>query len=248
MAHPEEGETNAPKENDWEEVSLTASAYAAAPGPKSVDTSQDNQVKLGNNEAETSNALFMSGHFNVFPPSEHENLPVGPENSEVHNEKGVDNDDVSQLVQEEIRKLDEENASIEGLMSDDFGKDVGFDKDQSIYSTTEFSSFHSEMTVGKVDTVVEEGEGTDDSVELPDESFHSGSPVYRKPVDEDMYDADLPCKAWWKRQAISLYDHAKEANTFWSIFIAAAVMGLVVIGHQWQNLHLNGAFGMHDEV
>ncbi|KAF5180981.1 hypothetical protein FRX31_029430, partial [Thalictrum thalictroides] len=32
----------------------------------------------------------------------------------------------------------------------------------------------------------------------------------------------LPCEAWWKRQAASFYAQAKEANTFWSVFVAAA--------------------------
>ncbi|KAI3457383.1 hypothetical protein Pfo_014046 [Paulownia fortunei] len=270
----EEGKEAAPRGNEWEVVSLTASAYAAAPGPKQVDSSQDSQGKLGaEHEAETSSAVFMSGHF-IFPPSQHENLPVEPEYNEIHNEKGSE-DDASQLVKEEGVKSDvkdEENVTFKGLMSDefpgiqvfddkgntlsdsgaDFAKDVAFDKVQSIYSTAEFSSFHSETTIGKSNNI-EEGEGTDDSIEPLDSALDSGLPDFQKPVEGDKYDgADLPCEAWWRRRAFSLYAHAKEANTFWSIFIAAAVMGLVIIGHQWQQerwkvLHLKWQFGINDE-
>lgn len=65
-------------------VSLIASAYAAAPGPTEVE--QEDDVR-GNayGEAETSRASFMSDHF-VFPPSQHENLPLEPEDGEIHEE------------------------------------------------------------------------------------------------------------------------------------------------------------------
>ncbi|EPS69475.1 hypothetical protein M569_05298, partial [Genlisea aurea] len=41
-------------------------------------------------------------------------------------------------------------------------------------------------------------------------------------------------KSWWKKKAVWVYSQAKEANAFWSIFVAAAVMGLVMLGHRWQ--------------
>lgn len=45
---------------------------------------------------------------------------------------------------------------------------------------------------------------------------------------------DLPCEAWWKRHAASMLSQAREANALWPIAIAAALMGLVVLGQQWQ--------------
>ncbi|KAK8963825.1 hypothetical protein KSP40_PGU003418 [Platanthera guangdongensis] len=44
----------------------------------------------------------------------------------------------------------------------------------------------------------------------------------------------LPSEAWWKRHAISLYKQAKQTNTVWSLCMAAALMGLVVLGQQWR--------------
>ena len=98
------------------------------------------------------------------------------------------------------------------------------------------------------------GAGIDDSVEPLDCYVDPDFPNFQKPIEGDKYDdADLPCEAWWKRHAFSVYAHAKEANTVWSIFLAAAVMGLVIIGHQWQHerwqvLRLRWQFDINDEV
>ncbi|KAL0720665.1 hypothetical protein Bca4012_035264 [Brassica carinata] len=45
---------------------------------------------------------------------------------------------------------------------------------------------------------------------------------------------DLPCEAWWRRRAVSIYIRTREANAMWSLFFAAAVTGLVVLGQRWQ--------------
>lgn len=46
MADNEEGEATTSRGNEWEVVSLTASAYAAAPGPKGIETSDDGKSNL----------------------------------------------------------------------------------------------------------------------------------------------------------------------------------------------------------
>lgn len=260
MADNEEGKETGPRGNEWEVVTLSASAYAASPGPEQVDSSEDSQTRLDKeHDGETSNAMFMSSHF-VFPPSQHENLPIEPEVNELHSEKGSE-DDLSQLGKEEGVKSDvkdEKNSTIEGLMSEEFPgiqvydekgntlsvsrvefrKDVAFDKVQSIYTPAEFSSFDSELTVGMSNNSGDSA-GIDDSVEPLDGTEDPDFPNFQKPLEGDIYDgADLPCEAWWKRRAFSLYAHAKETNSVWSIFIAAAVMGLVIIGHQWQHERL----------
>ncbi|XP_047958011.1 ATG8-interacting protein 1-like isoform X1 [Salvia hispanica] len=225
MADNEEEKETGPRGNEWEVVSLSASAYAAAPGPEPVGSRQDSVTEFDKHEGETSDAMFMSGHF-VFPPSQHENLPIEPEFSESDSEKGGQ-DDVSQLGEEDRAKSDakdEGSASIEGLMAEELpGIQVLNEK------------------------------GIDDSVEPLDCYVDPDFPNFQKPIEGDKYDdADLPCEAWWKRHAFSVYAHAKEANTVWSIFLAAAVMGLVIIGHQWQHerwqvLRLRWQFDINDE-
>ncbi|KAL9684209.1 hypothetical protein QQ045_021643 [Rhodiola kirilowii] len=92
MAESREGEEIAPRGNDWEVVSLTASAYAAAPGPKAVEEIVgDKQSTYEGDKVETSPAMFMSGHF-VFPVNQPKDVLVGPEvdNFEVPKEHKVE--------------------------------------------------------------------------------------------------------------------------------------------------------------
>ncbi|KAL8510120.1 hypothetical protein ACS0TY_017078 [Phlomoides rotata] len=246
MADNEEGDQNIPRGNEWEVVSMTGSAYTAVPGSDQVDSSHDSHGELGGeDEAEASSPMIMSGHF-VFPPSQHENLPLEPEYNQINDDRGSDFD-VSQLVEKEDDILDvndEENVSSKDMTSDEFPGIVMFDEkgnklsasntEKSISSTAEFSSSDLEATMDKSNTV-EEDEGTDD-ISLPQHhTSDSGSLDSEKTVKAGKRDGgDLPCEAWWKRRAITLYAQAKEANTFWSVCIAATVMGLVIIGHQWQ--------------
>ncbi|XP_062154829.1 ATG8-interacting protein 1 [Alnus glutinosa] len=262
MANIEEGEEHTSRGNEWEVVSLTASTYAAAPSPNEVEKDGDNGNTYREDGAvETSRALFMSGHF-VFPPNEHENLPLETDDSEIHNKQGG-KDVVSEFDAEEAGRSsgkDEENWTFKGLtVPDEFPGIQFFDekgstlsihgkefqegttlqglnlveKEQSIYSAAAYDSLHSETALGGSTTYGENmavpglnEQGLDFS---PDISL---SPTLAK---DDKHDgSDLPCGAWWKRRAASLYAHAKEANTFWSIFIAAAVMGLVLLGQRWQ--------------
>jgi hypothetical protein len=44
------------------------------------------------------------------------------------------------------------------------------------------------------------------------------------------------CETWWKRcRGILWCMQAQQATALWSIALAAAVMGLVILGHQWQH-------------
>lgn len=237
MAANEEGEKNSSRGNEWEVVSLTASTYAASPGPKEVvlkDENNDN--RHGEDEAETSRALFMSGHF-VFPPNQHENLPLEPDNSEILNEL-VEENVVSEHGVEEGDKSggkDEENFKLEELnVSEEFpGIQFFDDKEQSIYGTATFSSYHSESGLEGSAAYGENlviPEVNEQAKEALDFSMDSPNPA----KDGKYYGSGLPCEAWWKRRAASLYSHAKETNAFWSIFVAAAVMGLVILGQRWQ--------------
>ncbi|CAI9760503.1 unnamed protein product [Fraxinus pennsylvanica] len=226
------------------------------------------------NDDEPSHAMIMSGHFG-FPPTRHENFLLEPEYNMICSEKGGEDDTPLLLAKErgKLKASEEEIVSIKGMISDefpriqildeknsrfsasgtDFEKDMAFDKEQSMYSTADFSSFHSEATMGNSDTVEKD-------LEMKDilEPFYcasdSGMSNFPMPAEEDKYDgAGIPCEAWWKRHAASLYAHAKEENTFWSIFVAAAVMGLVILGQKWQQerwqvLHLKWQFGINDEV
>ncbi|KAJ6320337.1 hypothetical protein OIU78_015681 [Salix suchowensis] len=105
------------------------------------------------------------------------------------------------------------------------------DKEQIIYSTAALTSFHSETALGG-STTYGENLGISEVNEPSERGLDFPTDVPFSP--KGAKDADLPSNAWWKRRAASLYAHAKEANTFWSIFVAAAVMGIVILGQRWQ--------------
>lgn len=282
MADNEEGREAPPRGNEWEVVSLTASAYAAAPGPKQVELNDDDKDhSVGEDKGETSEAMFMSHHF-VFPPSQHENLHLELEKTKIHNQQ-EDEDAIPEFVAEEGGKSntkDGENWDVKALnMSEDFpgiqfvdekGKILSVsrtefeegmafeglnlvDKEQSIYSTANYSSVHGEATMGG-SIAVEENRTTAEPIDLSEEGLDSEISPSPKSIDKNKDDgSQLPCEAWWKRRASSLYAHAKEANAVWSIVVAAAVMGLVILGQRWQQerwqvLQLKWQFGINDEV
>lgn len=284
MADNNEGEENTARGNEWEVVSLTASTYAAAPGPEKVELKdKDENDEHREDKAETSRALFMSGHF-VFPPSQHENLPLETDNSDIVDENVGKNVASENIVEEGDRSGGkvEENWTFKGLnVSEDFSGIQFFDekgsrqsvsgkgfeesttlqeldlieKEQSIYSTDAFSSFHGETELGGSTTydenldIPEVNEPSGQGLDFPVDASHSP-----KLAKDAKYDGPgLPCEAWWKRKAASLYAHAKEANAFWSIFIAAAVMGLVILGQRWQQerwqvLQLKWQANLNNEV
>lgn len=233
MADTEEGEGTNTRRNEWEVVSLTASAYAAAPGPNDVEENMANTQ----DEAGTSRALFMSGHF-VFPPSQHENLPLEPEDNEIL-EEHRGKDDVPELgIEGGSGKEDRDH--IFGIAHDEFQGEfeevskIQHSNQDKNYSATSFSSSDNEIgldgTKTYSDSITAGGVESENNSDLPAESLQLSKPMR----DDDFHESDLPCGAWWKKRAASLYAHAKEANAFWSICIAAAVMGLVILGQQWQ--------------
>lgn len=239
MAANEEGEENTSRGNEWEVVSLTASAYAAAPGPEEVeqkDENKDNAQK--EDEAETSRALFMSDHF-VFPPSQHENLPLEADNSEILNEQ-IGESVASVLDVEEGDKSggkNEENFKLKELNAPEEFPGIQFldDKEQNIYSADPFSSLHSESGLGGSAAYGEKLVIPDVNEQVESGLDYSTDTSSPKSAKDGIYDGSvIPCEAWWKRRAASLYTHAKETNAFWSIFVAAAVMGLVILGQRWQ--------------
>ncbi|XP_071697677.1 ATG8-interacting protein 2-like [Rutidosis leptorrhynchoides] len=232
MADKEEGQTNTPRGADWEVVSLTASAYAAAPSDNIPDFKQGEKYGLVEKD-KNENALFMSGHF-VLPTSQHETVPSEPKNTEILDQQiGEDNSSVSVThLGGKPDSKEEENWNLMKLTDPDFTDNTTLSglnlsgKEQSFYDSSALHSLHSEATIGALN-INDETRVLDDCIQLPD-------PVL-SPSNEDNNDG--PGKdyaSWFKKQAASLYAHAKETNTFWSIFAAAAVLSIVIIGKKWQ--------------
>lgn len=236
MASNGEEEEAPPRGNEWEVVSLTSSAY----------TNLNNENRpFTEYEGETSEAMFKSSHF-VFPPSQHENLPLESENSsETQAERGVKN--VEFLREEGTMKrfgssgfhgiqIFDDNGNILPICDTDFEED-SLEANESVLHSTALPSSSQSNESADGSNIVEES---------------SSRNCQSEPSQQESNTNELPCRAWWKRKTASLVAHAKEANAFWSIFVAAAVMGLVILGQQWQQerlqiLHLKLQHGLHDE-
>ncbi|CAM8899636.1 unnamed protein product [Rhodiola kirilowii] len=255
MADNEEIDANTVRGNEWEVVSLTASAYAAAPGPKVVQQGIDDEPNPSmEREGETSDTLFMSRHF-AFPLNE--KLPSEADKSLLQ-ETEKDEDLVPELAEKGYKSSmkvdgDQNNKGLdlsddsselwlsEGKVNKQFliGPDLeasetliglnAIKKEENLYNVAANVSLHA-------DAPFDEKIDTPDLIESSERGSYVDADVSELVANEKegSDETNLHGEAWWKRQAASLYAHAKETNTFWSIFIAAAVMGLAVIGHRWQ--------------
>ncbi|XP_077241950.1 mesoderm induction early response protein isoform X2 [Tasmannia lanceolata] len=221
-----EGEETSTRGNEWEVVTLTASTYAAAPNVEGFEPTDDDKDKDLGRDEESSHAMLMSHHF-VFPPSEHENLPLEPDNSEIHIETAVEDVGSTQAYDFDVeegdipKKSGLENLNIKGISEADELPGIQYfdEKDISGPAAPEENTTAPESNVPS-------------QLSLDSPSDFSENP---EPTKENKNNGSgLPCEAWWKRRAASIYSNAKEANAFWSVVVAAAVMGLVILGQQWQ--------------
>ncbi|KAH9618549.1 hypothetical protein KSS87_019773 [Heliosperma pusillum] len=244
-AENDEGREAIVRGNDWEVVSLTASTYAAAPGPRgdeSIYEDSDSRIS-GSDEAETSRALFMSGHF-VFPPSLHENLPIVPAKTEISKDV-KEYDLVSEMnVMKEwqsVGKLDDE-WKFEGLDVTEYNESIAQcglkadDNEHDLYGTAKLGSFHNATMICNP-AAYDQSPIASDLVEASMDVIDATYLISQSPrfVNEDEADdSKLPCEPWWKKGMASLGAQAKQTSAFWSVVVAAAVMGLVVIGQRWQ--------------
>ncbi|KAF8088303.1 hypothetical protein N665_0546s0033 [Sinapis alba] len=190
MANKEEHVEHPPRGHEWEVVSLTSSAYAVSPPSpyNNVDSRDARKFDAYYGPPD----LFMSNHF-VFPPSQHEDLPLDEPEEERKDGQGL-------------------TLEAQGFSSDNL----------RIYGEAALSSSqHMVYEHGLIDSEPNEYADVDlDPLGLEKDAKHATH--------------NLPCEAWWRRRAVSVYLRTRESNAVWSLFFAAAVTGLVVLGQRWQ--------------
>lgn len=254
MADDEKEDKEAsPRGTDWEVVSLTASTYAAAPGPKPFEpTAESIDKDFDKNEQEFPEQMILSSHF-AFPPCKHEDFPVEPDYSEIQNEFRdqdvcqAEEDDNGPNKTHEESCMSESDDGLHGIQFSDSGKglfvgDMEFREGKALQGSSLvgedsvlFSSYHSETRTSNSVLCSENSniaKPNDSSSQNPDSPNFTNTSEQNEENKKDVY--CLPCEAWWKRKAVILCNHVKEANTYWSVFVAAALMGLVILGQRWQ--------------
>lgn len=217
----EVGEGTTPRGADWEVVTLTASAYEAAPGPAGTEVKPVNEDQ----ERSSSNPLLVSGHF-VFPPSEHENLPIQTSFDEIQPDKDLQKPSTS--VEDYSVKND---VGSERVQFDDEGKHLSDDDVEMGDDTPGYGSSHAE---DDAHGFVAHDDGNESGEDFDEKSGHPSEP------DSKSCDTGASCKCWLKKHMTCLYNQAKERNAIWSVVVAAALVGIVILG-RWHKdkLHLN---------
>jgi hypothetical protein len=155
-------------------------------------------------------------------------------------EKHEDDMHIEGLISEELHEAPnfDEKGNKGSFYSSDFGDVASSNltvKEHSMYSTVKFDSYDDKATAGR-SYKVDEDNVVAEPFESLDHAINPGLSNVQKHDEEDRFNQlpSGPCDAWWRRHAVSLYGHAKNATPYWSIVVAAAVVGLVIIGHRWQ--------------
>nr|GEX48505.1 ATG8-interacting protein 2-like [Tanacetum cinerariifolium] len=148
----EEGHGTTPRGADWEVVSLTASAYAAASGGTIPE-------------------------FKLEEKGDHENVLSESENAEVFDHQ-VGKVDRSESVGGKVDTKKEENWAFKKLIETDFAENTTLSginlsgKEQSVYGSSTLQSLHSEASIGALNlddetSVLDESVQSSDSASVP---------------------------------------------------------------------------------
>eukprot|EP01018_Ginkgo_biloba_P031937 Gb_37759 [translate_table: standard] len=166
-------------------------------------------------------ATLHSDHF-VFPPSRHEGLPIEEE------EQGemLDNVENSPVESQDLSGGETVEENEEEETSGGLGMEASRGNDEESVNFLDAAEGRG-LIMFNGSACEEERGNEDDPVLEPgfsiDETAQLNSP-------EKLGGESVSCEAWWKRQASSL----GQSNKLWSIAVAAALMGIVVLGQRWQ--------------
>ena len=199
-----------PVADEWDMLSLTSSIYASPLFRRGFDPiNLPGYGDVINIQEGTQTGLVMSDGF-VFPPSEHENLPIEPEHDNLPIEP----------------EHDESNTNSDGKESSCAGNN---DDDWCHVSPEEIDGISNENLSDNSDLPAAREATVPDS--QPTEINA------KREKDHTTCKADLPCERWWKRKTTYLFHHIKGVTTVCSVVAAGAVVGFVVMGQRWQQDH-----------
>ncbi|KAM0903949.1 hypothetical protein ACQ4PT_018344 [Festuca glaucescens] len=202
----------------WEVVSLTASTYAAAPGPV-LPLLLDSHEKTELPSPADSAAIFMSQHFN---------LPAD-------------------ALLTDLNGLREEEESFPAMVDDDAAgtEDLNMQSDRQTEMQDDgltLADFSGDLQEGGglVGSAVEERLST--ILCSPDAAGAASVTANKGPSSK------IPCEAhaWWNKTFSFLRSNSKQSLTFRFVFVAATIAGLAILG-QRDKLQLRLEFNVDSE-
>jgi len=201
-----------PMADEWDMLPLTSSVYTSPLFRKGFDPiNLPGYGDVSNSQDGTFTGLVMSDGF-VFPPSEHENLPIEPEH--------------------EILPVEPEHDESNTNSNGEEGRCAGSNDDEWCHVSPEEVDGMSDENLSVNSDLPAANESP-----LPD--FKSTETNAKRDKDRTICKADIPCEGWWKRKSTYLFHHIKGVTTVCSVVAAGAVVGFVVMSQRWQQDHLH---------
>ncbi|KAL6601508.1 hypothetical protein ACP70R_044728 [Stipagrostis hirtigluma subsp. patula] len=239
--------------NDWELVSLTASTYAAAPGPILPPPDADKKnVEYVDLKPDSPAAMFVSGHFS-FPTKEDVHLLKEPD-CKAGSDKVCDKEFCSAMM---VGYTDLDSSCAKGKLDHDlpgfsfldmhnsvslgdvvFGDGMGLDGLSLVEEKQPMSPTSSLDSPDTVSDISRKSHNTADPATDPSVLSHPAAtaPIGSAAVPEDVHNAkdqsENPSEAWWKKTFSFLCNNAKESVTFQLFFVAATILGLAILGQR----------------
>ncbi|KAG8099941.1 hypothetical protein GUJ93_ZPchr0013g33767 [Zizania palustris] len=199
--------------NELDMLSLTSSVYTTPLFQRRFDSVyMPKFVGVGNSQEGPYPGLFISDDF-VFPPSEHENLPIESELDELsNNDNGQEGS---------CGNIDGQEGSCAGNIYEgcnEPAKEVDDRCDENLPVSSDLQPANETTT----------------AVEPPE--IHADRVKHNTTCK-----CDLPCEGWWKRKTTYLSHHIKGMTTVCTIVAAGALTGFFIMGQKWQQdkLHLH---------
>lgn len=203
--------------DEWDMTSLTSPPYTLPLFERGFDSVYvPTYGNVSNSQQGPFPGLFTSDDF-VFPPSEHENLPIESKLNGLNtNTEGtcvgnfvkggnephqVVDDKPHQEVDDKTQQKVDDKSQRQGDANSDENLFVGSDL-LSANETTSSESKLSDIHADQEKTIM-------------------------------CSKSDLPCEGWWQRKSTRVFHHIKGVTTV-SIVAAGALVGFVIMGQRWQ--------------
>uniref|UniRef100_A0ACD5V0D1 Uncharacterized protein n=1 Tax=Avena sativa TaxID=4498 RepID=A0ACD5V0D1_AVESA len=200
-------------------TTLTSSAYTSPLFHREFDSVYVPKYGgVSNSQQGPYPGLFISDDF-VFPPCEHENLPIESELDGLNiDTNGLEGSCIGNFVEGSNEPLQEVDDKLHQEVDAKPHQEVDDNSDENLSVSSDLLSAN-EITSS-------ESKLSEIHADQEENSMCSKS--------------DLPCEGWWQRKSTCVFHRIKGVTTV-SIVAAGALVGFVIMGQRWQQdrLHLH---------
>ncbi|KAJ3693071.1 hypothetical protein LUZ60_012166 [Juncus effusus] len=224
--NPDQNDETTP---DWEFVSLTASAYSAAPGPQNPHAPASEKTKLDSSsygkrfeDFESPSSLFMSRHFLLHKEKELDaSSKYELDGSSDGKMKGID-DELQKSLSHVVKMEERESVGMKGV------------DDELQKSLSHVVKMEERESAGM--------KGVDDELQKSLSSSLSGfeereSDGNEEEEEEERESEERERESWWRKQIVSLYKRARERKSgfsMWKVLVTATLVGVAIVGQRWR--------------